>query len=368
MPDRAAGILAHVTSLPGRFGIGDMGPGVDAFLDFLTAAGQKQWHVMPLGPTGYHHSPYAVISAFAGNPLLISPERLVEDGLLPSTALDDAPSFPEDHVDFQSVAAWREKLLRQSWQRFSSGGGAPSEVREAFAAFVDAPEQRIWLDDFALFAALSHRDGTTDYTAWEPSLTRRDAAALSRARAEVEPEIRFHEFVQYLFFSQWKKVREAANARGVLVVGDLPIYVAFGSADVWANPRLFELDENGKRISVAGVPPDYFSATGQLWGNPLYRWNVHEEEGFAWWIERMRREERLCDRIRLDHFRGFAAYYSIPAGDETAARGKWIPGPGEKLFSALEGALGDLPLIAEDLGYITPDVHALRDAVGFPGT
>jgi len=333
-PGRGAGVLLHPTSLPGRFGIGDLGPGVDRFLDWAESAGQTIWQVLPLGPTGYGNAPYGSPSAFAGNPLLISPECLRDEGLLPQSALDSAPVFPDDRVDFGAVIAWKEKILRQAFARFP---------RRDLEAFTRAPEQADWLSDWTRFAA--RRKGGS-------------------AGAE---EAAYQAFLQLLFLRQWGRVRRAANDRGISVLGDIPIYVALDSADVEAHPELFALDAQGRPTSVSGVPPDYFSETGQLWGNPLYRWDRIEEEGFAWWIARLRANLRLCDLVRIDHFRGFASYWSVPVGEKTAANGRWLPGPGRKLFDAARVALGDLPIVAEDLGLIEGDVRELLSVLGIPG-
>jgi 4-alpha-glucanotransferase len=362
---RAAGILLHPTSLPGRFGIGDLGPGVDRFLDWAKAAGQSLWQVLPLGPTGAGNSPYTSSSAFAGNPLLVSPERLVEEDLLGPDALEDAPAAFPRRVDYGPVRVWKEALLRFSWAHF--GRSAGRALRESLSGFLEAPEQAPWLEDWARFAALKGRFGGRPWTDWGPDLAFRDSDALAAADAELSAEIAFHRYVQFLFFRQWGRVRELAGARGVALVGDIPIYVAHDSADVWANQDLFELDGTGRPTSVAGVPPDYFSATGQLWGNPLYRWDRLEEEGYAWWIARIRSSLAACDLLRIDHFRAFAAYWSVPAVERTALGGRWVPGPGRRLFDAAREALGALPILAEDLGVITEEVRALLDGLGFPG-
>ena len=362
---RAAGILLHPTSLPGRFGIGDLGSGADRFLDWAAAAGQSLWQVLPLGPTGAGNSPYTSSSAFAGNPLLISPERLVEEDLLGQDALEDAPATFPRRVDYGPVRIWKEGLLRSSWAHF--GRSAGRALQESLSEFLRGPEQAPWLEDWARFAALKARFGGRPWTDWGPDLAFRDPDALSAADEELSDEITFHRYVQFLFFRQWGRVRALAGARGVALVGDIPIYVAHDSADVWANQDLFELDGTGRPTSVAGVPPDYFSATGQLWGNPLYRWDRLEEEGYAWWIARIRSYLAAYDLLRIDHFRAFAAYWSVPAVERTALGGRWVPGPGRSLFDAAREALGPLPILAEDLGVITEEVRELLDALGFPG-
>jgi 4-alpha-glucanotransferase len=356
-PPRFAGVLLHPTSLPGRFGIGDLGDELIAFLDWAVSAGMQTWQVLPLNPPGYANSPYGCLSSFGGNPMLISPQRLLQDGLIPNESIANIPRFPDDHVDFHRVSEWKWTLLRGAWQNLGD--------RTGLDAFIAAETE--WLDDLALYMALKHRTGGQGWWAWDEKLARRDRRALHRARRELAGEIDFHKFVQWLFFRQWSSVREAANARGIRIMGDVPIYVSNDSADVWAHRNLFQLDDRGKPTVVAGVPPDYFSATGQRWGNPLYRWDAMRDTGYRWWIQRIRANLRLADIVRLDHFRGFAAYWEIPAEEPTAIHGRWIPGPGKALFDAIRESLGSLPLVAEDLGFITAEVHELRHAVGLPG-
>jgi 4-alpha-glucanotransferase len=362
---RQAGILLHPTSLPGPFGIGDLGPSVDAFLDWAASAGQSLWQVLPLGPTGGGSSPYTSASAFAGNALVISPDRLVDDGLLHPADLENGPDLPRDRVEFAAAGQWKERLLRESWEHFEQG--ASPALRDELAAFERAPEQAAWLDDWARYAALKTYFSGRAWTDWGPDLAFRDAEALSAADAALAAELAYEKYVQFVFFRQWSRVRRAAEERGIAIVGDIPIYVAHDSADVWARQELFELDALGRPTAVAGVPPDYFSATGQLWGNPLYRWDRLEEEGYAWWIARLRSCLRACDLVRIDHFRAFESYWAVPATERTALGGHWVPGPGRRLFDAAREALGPLPILAEDLGDITPDVRALLDGLGFPG-
>ncbi|HLZ20541.1 MAG TPA: 4-alpha-glucanotransferase [Ktedonobacterales bacterium] len=359
---RAGGILIHPTSLPGPFGIGDFGPAANVLLDFLATARQTLWQVLPLGPTGYGNSPYAILSAFAGNPLLISPERLVEEDLLAAGDVMNLPAFPGDRVDFGAVISWKMALLRRSHLRFVTSASAVT--RHDYEQFCEA--QRSWLDDYALFAALKAEHGGAAWVHWDESLATRNPAALMEARRRLGSEIAFQKYAQFIFFHQWSAVRAAAHERGIFIVGDLAIFVAHDSADVWAHPELYQLDARGNPTVVAGVPPDYFSETGQRWGNPLYRWDVLQETDYAWWIERVRRALDLYDMIRLDHFRGFHAYWEVPASCETAIEGHWVSGPADTLFSAIADALGDVPLIAEDLGQITPGVRALRKRLGFP--
>lgn len=364
MPARAAGLFLHPTSLPSRFGIGDLGPAADAFLDWAASAGQSLWQVMPLGPTGYWDSPYGCLSAFAGNTLLISPEQLVEDGLLDAADLGGTPPFPGDHVDYGPVITWKRGLLGTSWKHALARRPA---LRDELRAFAEAPEQRGWLPDWTLFASLISRNRSLSWPEWPRELVERDPAALAAARRELASEIEFRTYRQWLFFSQWERVKREANRRGIQIVGDVPIYAAFGSADVWANRQFFTVDEEGRPQTVAGVPPDYFSATGQLWGNPLYRWDVLAADGYGWWIDRLRHNFRLADVVRIDHFRGFAAFWEVKAGEPTALHGRWVPAPGLDLFRAIHGAIGPRPIIAEDLGSIDDDVRALLATTGFPG-
>lgn len=363
---RLAGVILHPTSLPGPHGSGDFGPAAFHFVDWLAAAAQSVWQMLPLTPVGPGNSPYASASAFAGSPLLVALEPLVQHGWLAPVDLRGHPPFDAHRIDYGHVAPWRMRQLRAAHAGFRHH--ATPHARAACAAFHAA--QRHWLDDFALFMALDaeHRAaGIGCWTGWAPPLARREPAALAAAREHHADEIDFQVFVQWCFAEQWGAVRAHARARGVRIVGDLPIFVAHHSADCWARPDLFLLDAHGEPRVVAGVPPDYFSATGQRWGNPLYDWGAMAREGYAWWIERLRHAQQLADLVRIDHFRGFAGYWEIPASAPTAMDGRWVAGPGAALFDALRRALGTLPVIAEDLGVITPDVEALRDAFGLPG-
>lgn len=360
---RRSGLLLHPTSLPGAHGLGEIGTAARAFVDTLAGAGQSIWQFLPLGPTGYGDSPYQSLSTFAANPLLVSFDDLLEEGLLTADDLADAPAFPDDRVDFGSVIAWRRRVLAGAAAAFA--GRAPARLREACDRFCAAEAH--WLDDFALFVALKDAHDGRSWAEWDQDLARRVPEALEAARRRHAAAIHAVRVVQFLFARQWAALRRHARRRGVMLVGDLPIFVAGDSADVWANPGLFHLDDAGRPTVVAGVPPDYFSATGQLWGNPLYRWDVHARDGYAWWIARMRRAAALADLVRLDHFRGFEMYWEIPGDAPTAATGRWVEGPGAALFEALRAALGGLPLIAEDLGFITPAVHALRRRFHLPG-
>ncbi len=362
---RSSGLLLHPTSLPGPYGIGDLGPLAHYFVDFLAAAGQRLWQVLPLGPTSYGDSPYQCLSAFAGNPLLVSPDRLIEDGLLPREALVGYPHFSANSVDYENVIPAKQQLLRKSFEHYEKH--APGPQRDRFERFRRARMHQGWLPDFALFAALkAHHDGKC-WADWAPELRDRKPAALAEARKVLAQEIRFQEYAQFLFHKQWAELRAHAGQNGIRLIGDAPIFVAYDSADVWAHRDLFELGPAGAPLAVAGVPPDYFSETGQLWGNPLYAWKRHEDTHYEWWIDRVRVLFAAVDVVRLDHFRGFESYWAVPAGEETAVKGTWEPGPAGALFAALEQALGPLAIIAEDLGVITPPVEALRDGCGFPG-
>jgi 4-alpha-glucanotransferase len=340
-----------------------LGPQAHRFADFLAGAGQRLWQVLPLGPTGYGDSPYQCFSAFAGNPLLISLDALVEDGWLDAPDLDGAPAFPDDGVDYEAAATFKLPLLDRAFARFQDEA-KPAE-RAAFESFRQA--QASWLDDYALYMAVKEAHGGAEWTEWEAAIARRTPEALERWRQERAATIRAREFGQYVFFRQWGRLHDRCRERDVALMGDIPIFVARDSADVWAHPELFQLEDDGRPKAMAGVPPDYFSATGQLWGNPLYDWDAMSRTGYAWWIERFRAALGLVDLVRLDHFRGFEAYWQIPAGEETAVNGEWVKGPGAALFAALYEALGELPIVAENLGVITPEVEALRERFGFPG-
>jgi 4-alpha-glucanotransferase len=360
---RSSGILLHPTSLPGPFGIGDFGPEAYSFIDFLVSSGQSLWQVLPLGPTGYGDSPYACYSAFAGNTLLISPERLLGDGLLRAADLKAANSPATSCVDFDRVHSTKDALLRTAYQNYRHS--TDTELRSAFETFKQ--QSANWLRDYALFRALKDAHRGAAWNEWKPQLVQRNPVALARAAEQLSEEIEAQQFYQFLFFRQWFALKDYANKQGIKIIGDLPIFVAHDSADVWRNPEQFKLDRNGSPTVVAGVPPDYFSATGQLWGNPLYNWDRMVSDDFKWWIKRMEATLHVVDIVRVDHFRGFAACWEIPGGDKTAERGRWVKAPGQQLFNAIKHALGDLPIIAEDLGVITPDVVALRDSFGFPG-
>lgn len=360
---RSAGVLLHPTSLPGRFGIGELGPAASDWLDRLAQMSQRHWQVLPLGPTGFGDSPYQTLSTFAGNPLLISFDLLRDDGLVEPSRLDALPPLPSDHVAFGDVIPLRLALLHDVAAAFSRR--ASPDLLAAFTQFVD--ENAWWLEDYAAFVSIKSRFDGRAWTDWPADVAGRDPGVLAAARKELAEPIAHARIGQFLFHDHWRRLRAHAAERGITIIGDLPIFVAHDSADVWCRPELFALDPAGRPTVVAGVPPDYFSQTGQRWGNPLYRWEVHEAEGYAWWISRLRQVFTLVDVLRIDHFRGFAAYWEIPASEPTAEHGRWVPGPGRRLFDAAAAAFGSQPIIAEDLGVITPDVEQLRDELGFPG-
>ena len=360
--ERSSGILLHITSLPGPHGIGDLGPAAYRWVDQLSAASQTWWQILPLGPTGYADSPYQCFSAFAGNPNLISLEDLVEDGLLKPNELPRA-DWPADQVDYDRVRPAKNQATAIAYERFRAAGNTPlAKELEVFRR-----QQADWLAAFSLFAALKDANQGVAWWDWPTEhriYDREKAFALSR---DFDQAVGLHEFRQFLFYRQWRTLHDYARQKRVRFIGDMPIFIASDSSDVWSRPELFQLDKNRRPTFVAGVPPDYFSATGQLWGNPLYAWDEHRRTGYQWWISRLRSTFQLVDLVRLDHFRGFEAYWAVPAGDTTAERGSWVPGPGGDLFKAAKSALGELPLIAEDLGVITPEVDALRHTFGFPG-
>ena len=364
---RSCGILLHVSSLPSAFGIGDLGPAAHAFVSALAEAGLKYWQFLPLTPTSEFigNSPYSSPSAFAGNPLFISPELLLREGRVSDEDMDNAAilsAAASERVNYPEAAAVRRSLLDAAFARGRSALGADA----GFAEF--CREQAHWLEDYALFASIKEESGGASWTAWPEGLKRREPYALSRWREERGSELLRQKFIQYLFFCQWEALRCACREKGIVLIGDLPIYVTHDSADVWANPYLFKLDEEGRPLSVAGVPPDYFSATGQRWGNPVYDWDAVRSQGFAWWLQRFAHNLRLADVLRLDHFRGFCAYWEIPAAETTAVNGVWTEAPGREFLAALRGSFGpDLPIIAEDLGVITPDVRALMQEFNLPG-
>jgi 4-alpha-glucanotransferase len=364
---RCSGILMHPTSLPGRFGIGDLGDAAYEFVDFLASAGQSYWQILPLSPTGYGDSPYQGLSALAGNPMLISPGKLVEVGHLSPADLEAMPSFPDGKVDFGPVIYHKTNLLNQAFANFRAQ--VPGSQRAAFGRFCE--EQASWLDDVALFMALKEAHGLRPWHEWEADLVTRQPEALAHWQEALADEIESQKYRQWQFFEQWLAVKRYANERRIRVIGDIPIFVALDSVDVWANPRLFHFDEHLQPTVVSGVPPDYFSETGQLWGHPLYRWEVMAEEGYAWWIDRFRMAFTQADVVRIDHFRGFYNYWEVPAGEKTAVKGRWLYGPGADLFHAVTAALGQVDIIAEDLGDFDDEsragVDVLQAEFGYPG-
>jgi 4-alpha-glucanotransferase len=361
---RASGVLLHPTSLPSRFGIGDLGENAYQFVDFLANSDQQIWQILPIGPTGYGNSPYLSYSALAGNPLLISPEILQQQDWLTREELHHLPDFPLDQVDFEEVIRTKIPLLRQASDRFKAQ--ATVAEKEKFQRFCN--RQNDWLSDYALFMSLKEAHQGRAWNQWAGDIASRQPQAMVEWTAKLADDIFFHKFVQYQFFSQWQSLKEYANEKGVQLFGDIPIYVAHDSVDVWAHREIFQLDpDTGEAALMAGVPPDYFSETGQLWGNPVYNWQALEKTNFKWWIRRVEAILEYVDIIRIDHFRGFDAYWAVPQGETTAIKGTWLDAPGDKFFQLLDKQLGKLPIVAEDLGVITPEVEALRDKFSFPG-
>lgn len=359
--ERSAGILLHPTSLPGKFGIGDLGPNAFYFVDFLKSAGQTLWQVFPLGPTGYGDSPYQCFSAFAGNPLLISPELLFNEGFLDQNDVDNPPDYNPYKIDFGSVINYKTELLKKAYLKFKSKFNIDDIAKEFIS------KNNFWLDDYALFMAAKQFHNGVQWTEWDKSIAFRKGNAVNEWKEKLKDEINYQKFVQFYFNKQWLSLKDYANKSGIKIVGDLPIFIAYDSADLWANKELFTVRDDGTLEFVAGVPPDYFSKTGQLWGNPLYKWKAMEKDNFLWWQQRISNLLNLVDIIRIDHFRGFDAYWRIPGDAETAINGKWIKAPGEKLFTVLKSKFTELPIIAEDLGVITDSVVELRDKFNFPG-
>jgi len=364
---RSSGILMHPTSFPGPYGIGDLGEPAYRFVDFLVSAGQSYWQVLPLSPTGYGDSPYQGLSAFAGNPMLISPDKLLQAGHLHPSDLAGVPDFPRERVDFGPVIDYKTALLDRAFANFRAG--APQGQWDAFRCFCD--DQAAWLDDLALFMALKQAHGLRPWHEWEQGAAAREPGALERWRGELVGEIEKQKYLQWIFFEQWLALKEYANGLGVRVIGDIPIFVALDSADVWANPDLFHFDEDLRPTVQSGVPPDYFSETGQLWGHPLYRWDVMAEQDYAWWVARFQMAFTQADVVRIDHFRGFYNYWEVPAGEKTAIKGRWLYGPGPDIFRTVTEAIGDVAIIAEDLGDFDEEsragVDALQQEFGYPG-
>ncbi len=360
---RESGIVLHPTSLPGAFGIGEIGPQARWFVDQLKDMGQHLWQVLPLGPTSYGDSPYQSLSTFAGNHLLLSFKDLLENGLLDPGYLSDYPELDPVRIDYGHVIWLRNNIFKKMCADFNNR--ASFEMKQDYRQFCD--ENKDWLKDYALFVSLKEKFGGKPWVDWPKALASRDEQALSEARKTLAAELEAASILQFLFHEQWRKLKEYTNKQQIKIIGDIPIFVAHDSADVWARPHLFHLDDEGYPTSIAGVPPDYFSPTGQRWGNPLYRWDLMERDNFEWWVRRIRKSLETVDILRIDHFRGFEAYWEIPAAEETAIHGKWVKGPGLKLFKTIKENLGAAPIIAEDLGIITDEVIALRDRTGFPG-
>ena len=359
---RKSGIILHPTSFPGPDGIGDLGPQAYAWIDFLESSGCSIWQILPLGPTGYGDSPYQCFSAFAGNPYLVSSTLLLDEGLLSAEDFADRPSFPLRNVDFGMAIPWKMEILKRAFNKFLQKSGQEGDSFKSFCS-----ENSEWLDDYALFMSIKQAHGGAAWQSWEDELKKREPAALADFEAGHFNEICFQKFMQFCFFKQWQHLMDYAHDKEITIVGDIPIFVSMDSADVWSHPELFYLDGEGNPTVVAGVPPDYFSPTGQLWGNPIYRWPVHQEQDFSWWISRIRSTLKVCDLIRLDHFRGFSGYWEIPAGNATAEFGRWVKCPGEAFLKKVNEVFGDLPIIAEDLGEISADVSDLRLKYELPG-
>lgn len=359
---RSAGILLHPTSLPGKYGIGDLGKEAYGFIDLMVQAGQSLWQVFPLGPTGYGDSPYQCFSAFAGNPLLISPDKLNEQGLLTEEEINNLKEWSSDQVDFGAVIPYKTGLLELAFENFKKQG---KNIYSQYESFISANND--WIEDFALFMAVKQHNNGIIWTDWSKDIATRSEGSLETWKEKLKDIFEYQIFVQAVFDEQWRALKKYANDNNIKIIGDLPIFIAYDSSDLWANRELFSVDNEGRLETVAGVPPDYFSETGQLWGNPLYRWDKMEKDDFLWWRKRMAKMYELVDIIRIDHFRGFEAYWEIAGDAETAIIGQWVKAPGHKFFSVLKDKLGDLPILAEDLGVITKEVEELRDAFEFPG-
>jgi len=360
---RYGGILLHISSLPGEYGIGDLGPEAYKFIDFLNEYEQNLWQILPLGPIGYGNSPYQCFSAFAGNPIIISPEKLCEVGLLSNKECKPQDTFSELRVDYGRVIPYKWQLLEHAFKNYQQK--QHSSLESEFSDFIS--KHSFWLDDYSLFMSIKKAHDFRAWNEWDEDLRLRDTSVLEKWKRDYEIEIKFQKFTQFIFFKQWNEIKKYANVKNIRIIGDIPIFVAYDSVDVWAHPEFYYLNDKRDLLHVAGVPPDYFSSTGQRWGNPLYDWNLIREQGYEWWIQRISHNLDQVDILRIDHFRGFESYWQITASEATAVVGNWIPGPGIDLFLALVDSLGSLPIIAEDLGIITPDVEDLLQQTGFPG-
>ena len=361
--ERCSGILLHPTSFPGKYGIGALGREAFSFIDFLVKAKQKLWQILPLGPTGYGDSPYQCFSSSAGNPLLIDLDILVEEKLLVKNDIENFPWSDDRKVDYGKVIGWKYPLLQKAANNFFRNAG--QEQKSAYHAFLK--ENAGWLSDYSVFMALKEHFGQKPWYQWTSNLKMKNDSEVGKYFKILNEKIEFHKFIQFLFFKQWMAVKDYAHKNNIHIIGDIPLYIAHDSADAWTNTNIFQFDSEKNPIAVGGVPPDYFSETGQLWGNPLYRWDVLKQQGYKWWIDRIRANLVLYDIIRIDHFRGLAGYWSVPYGEKTAIKGEWIPGPGKEVFDAIKRGLGDIPIIAEDLGVMTDDVEDLRDSYNLPG-
>lgn len=357
---RSCGILLHPTSLPGLYGIGDFGEEAFCFINFLVKSRQSLWQILPLNPTGFGYSPYQALSAFAGNPLLISLDQLYKEGLLLENELADTPEFCQDRIEFNKVIVLKTNKLRKAFLRSKEKEKSESEIN-----FLN--KNAYWLYDYALFMSLKEHFDGRPWNLWPEDIAKREDSALMRYKSLLQEEIQYHIFLQYQFHKQWQRIKEYANKNGIRIIGDMPIFISYDSSDTWVNPHLFYLDSYGYPTRVAGVPPDFFCCTGQLWGNPIYRWDEMAKDDYYWWRLRFTKLLNDVDVVRIDHFRGFEAYWEVPAGEETAIKGRWVKGPNKDFFSIITKYIGILPVIAEDLGYITPEVYELRDFFGFPG-
>lgn len=365
MRKRSSGILMHISSLPGKFGIGSVGEEAYEFVDFLVSAGQKYWQILPLGHTSYGDSPYQCFSAFAGNPHFINLKILCDEGLLKEEDYIDK-NFGDDEevVDYGLIFELRNEILKKAYENFKSKElNGYQEFR--YKRFKE--ENKFWLEDYSTYMAIKEHFGLVSWQEWDEDIKNREEKALNKYKKELKDKIEYYNFIQFIFFKQWNELKEYANYNGVEIIGDIPIYVAEDSADMWSNPKMFKVDEDNTPKFVAGCPPDAFAVTGQLWGNPIYDWDAMDKDGYKWWILRIRESFKLYDMVRIDHFRGFESYWEVPYGDETAVNGEWVKGPGIKLFNAIKEALGDVNIIAEDLGFMTNEVIEFRNESGFPG-